>query len=314
MIKKHILWFSERIHKNRLDSTAAHSAYFIIISFLPFCAFILTLLQEIKIDSAPIINEVLKVFPHAVAVYVEGLMAESLPNSSIMSVSILTFLWSASSGMVAIMKGLETIYETKVKRGYLSTRLTAIFYLLALSVVLILTVITLVFGQTLYDKVLSVSPPIFVTLLLKFKSLLGLIILTAFFCLMFNAIPRGRVKFINNLLGAVFSALGWVLFSFFFSIFVDNFSNYSVVYGSLATLVVMMVWLFTCMYIIFLGGEVAVWLEYSGIKNDLAHTLRRFAPFKKHRPENSDESSEKKRGKGKNVISESTDSTNHRRY
>lgn len=60
-----------------------------------------------------------------------------------------------------------------------------------------------------------------------------------------------------------------MLFSFFFSLFVDNFSNFSL-YGGLATLVILMFWLFFCMYILFLGAEVSMWLECSGIGQDLA--------------------------------------------
>ena len=80
------------------------------------------------------------------------------------------------------------------------------------------------------------------------------------------------MRFRHNLAGAAFGAGGWVLFSFFFSIFVENFSNFSI-YGSLATLVIMMFWLFFCMYILFLGGEVSMWLERSGVGEDLKKLL-----------------------------------------
>ena len=269
MLKRHIKWFITRIHRDRLDSTAAHGAYFIIISFLPFCVFTLTILQQIELESGPLITELMTVFPDPVADYMEGLIAQTLPTSSVLSVSILTFLWSASSGMVAVMKGIETVYESRVNRNYFVQRLVAMGYLLVFSIALILTAVTLVFGQTIYNKLLNHSPSVLLTLLLNLKSLLGFFLLVIFFCLIFNGIPRKRVKFINNLFGATFSAAGWVLFSYVFSIFVENFSNYSVVYGSLATLIVIMLWLFFCMYIIFLGGEVAMWLEHSGIQADL---------------------------------------------
>ena len=59
-----------------------------------------------------------------------------------------------------------------------------------------------------------------------------------------------------------------MLFSYFFSLFVEEFSNFSI-YGGLATLVILMFWLFFCMYIVFLGAEVSVWLEQSGIGADI---------------------------------------------
>lgn len=269
MLKKHCTWFLTRIEEDRLDSTAAHGAYFIIIAFLPFVAFLLTLFQQINVESGPLMSEILSTFPESVAVYIEGLLAERFPSSSIMSVSIITFLWAASNGMVAIIKGLDAVYQIKESRNFIHLRLVAMGYLVAFSITLAITSITLVFGNTIYNKLLSESPPFFATILVRSKSLLGFFLLMVFFCLIFNAIPRKQAKFKHNLMGAMFSAAGWVLFSFFFSIFVDNFSNYSVIYGSLATLVVLMFWLYTCMYIMFLGAEVAMWLEHSGIQEDM---------------------------------------------
>ena len=69
---------------------------------------------------------------------------------------------------------------------------------------------------------------------MKFKSLAGFVMLFAFSrCCTPGAPPP--VKLSHNLAGAAFSAAGWVLFSFFFSIFVERFSDFSI-YGSLATL------------------------------------------------------------------------------
>ena len=78
----------------------------------------------------------------------------------------------------------------------------------------------------------------------------------------------------HNLAGAAFSAAGWVLFSFFFSIFVERFSDFSL-YGSLATLVILMFWLFSCMYIMFLGAEVSMWLETSSIGMDVKNLRKK---------------------------------------
>lgn len=269
IIKKHIKWFAERLQEDRLDSIAAHGAYFIIISFLPFVTFLLTLFQEVNFSGTPLIHEMLKIFPESVADYLEGYLSQTMPVSSVMSVSIITFLWSASSGMVAIIKGLDTIYRVKQSRGIIKLRLLSVFYLLAFALVLLVTAVTLVFGSTIFEKLLNRSPHFLAVLLINFKSLFGFIILFVFFTLMFSAFPRETAKFSNNMLGAVFSAAGWVLFSFFFSVFVENFSNFSVVYGSLATLIVLMFWLYTCMYIMFLGAEISVWFDQNDVFADI---------------------------------------------
>ncbi|WP_159459798.1 YihY/virulence factor BrkB family protein [Scatolibacter rhodanostii] len=281
ILKKHLYWFGDRLEKDQLDSLAAHSAYFIIISFLPFFTFLLTLFQQIHFSGTTLINEMLQIFPESVAQYIQGILAESTPVSSILSVSIITFLWSASSGMVAVIKGLDTIYSVEKRRSFLKLRLLSILYLVAFALVLLITAVTLVFGSTLYQHILDKAPPFIAIILINFKSLFGFVLLVVFFSAMFNTFPRKSASFINNLFGAIFSAAGWVLFSFFFSIFVNNFSNFSVVYGSLATLVVLMFWLHTCMYILFLGAEVSVWLEKNTVFADIKSLFSRRKKAKK---------------------------------
>ena len=70
LFKKHLRWFLERVDRDRLDSTAAHGAFFLLISFLPFVAFLLTLLQQIHFaDGVTLIEAALGIFPDSVADY-----------------------------------------------------------------------------------------------------------------------------------------------------------------------------------------------------------------------------------------------------
>lgn len=270
LLKKHIVWFLNRTTRDRLDSSSAHAAYFLIISFLPFVAFLLTLMQQIHFSSGlTLIEMALEFLPGAVAEYVADLLPSAITAGGILPVAVITAVWSSSAGMVAVIKGLDTIYEVKKTRNLVHMRLVAAVYVILFAVVLLLVAVLLVFGSTIYNFLLEKSPRFLATLLMNFKSLLGFILLLAFFTLMYTFLPRRRVRLLHNLAGAAFSAAGWVLFSFFFSLFVDNFSNFSL-YGGLATLVILMFWLFFCMYILFLGAEVSMWLECSGIGQDLA--------------------------------------------
>ena len=275
LLKKHVKWFADRITRDRLDSAAAHSAFFLIISFLPFLAFVLTLMQRIHFSSGvPMLEAALQWFPEGLSDFVAGLFPSALESGGVLPVALITALWSSSMGMIAVIKGLTHIYEGKETRNYFVMRAVAILYVLGLAVIILITAALLVFGSTIYNYLLHHSPPFFATLLINFKSLVGFILLFIFFILMYCFLPRRKVKFLHNLAGAAFGAAGWVLFSFFFSLFVENFSNFSI-YGSLATLVILMYWLFFCMYILFLGAEVSMWLECSGIQNDLKNLAKK---------------------------------------
>lgn len=275
LLKKHIKWFADRVARDRLDSTSAHGAFFLIISFLPFTALVLTLMQRIHFsDGMTMIEAALGFFPESVASFLQDLFPSPLESGGILPVAVIMAVWSSSMGMVAVIKGLDHIYEVEETRGYIRLRIVAVVYVVLFAIVVLATAALLVFGSTIYNYLLKHSPPFFATLLMNFKSLAGFILLFIFFTLMYSFLPRRRIKFLHNLAGAAFGAAGWVLFSYFFSLFVENFGNYSI-YGGLATLVILMYWLFFCMYIMFLGAEVSMWLEFSGIQADLKNASKK---------------------------------------
>lgn len=272
-LKKHALWFAGRATRDRLDSSAAHSAFFLITSFLPFLAFLLTLMQRIHFSSGlTMIEAALELLPSTFSTALSEIIPSPIESSGVLPVAVITAIWSSSMGMVAVIKGLDHIYEADTPRNYIMLRLMAVVYVIMLAVVLIAAALLLVFGSTIY-RFLQERWPVLAALLINFKSLAGFVMLFFFFLLLYSFVPQRRVKLRCNLAGAAFGAGGWVLFSYFFSLFVENFSNFSI-YGSLATLVILMFWLFFCMYILFLGGEVSMWLETSGVGKDILALLR----------------------------------------
>ena len=277
LIKKHLSWFADHIAQDRLDSSAAHASIFLLISFLPLVAFLLTLMQHIHFsDGASVIEAALGLFPNSVAAYLSSLLPSPLESSGVLPVAVIAAVWSSSMGMLAVIKGLDQIFQVKETRGFLRLRAAAVGYVVVFAAVLLVAAALLVFGNSLYGFLLEHASAFWATVLIKFKSLAGFVMLFAFFTLLYCGVPRGRAKFLHNLAGAAFSAAGWVLFSYFFSIFVENFSDFSI-YGSLATLVILMFWLFFCMYILFLGAEVSMWLEQSSIAMDLKNLRKKRA-------------------------------------
>ena len=276
LLKKHIAWFLDRIDRDRLDSTAAHGAFFLLISFLPFVAFLLTLMQRIHFaDGVTLIEAALQIFPESVAIYLETLLPDPIHSSGVLPVAVIAAVWSSSMGMLAIIKGLDQIFQVEDPRGFIRLRLTAVVYVIIFAAVLILAAALLVFGSSVYQFLLEHVSSLLAWILIKFKSQAGFVMLFLFFTLLYSGVPRRRTKFSHIVAGAAFSAGGWVLFSYFFSIFVENFSDFSI-YGSLATLVILMFWLFFCMYIMFLGAEVTMWLETSSIAADCRNLRKKF--------------------------------------
>lgn len=271
LLKKHFTWFRTRFIQDRVDSCAAHSSFFLLISFLPYLGLIFMFLRNLQFsDGVEVLESAFSYLPENVGRFIQGVLPTiPLDSSGLVPVTVIAALWASSGGMVTIIKGLEQIYGVKKRRGYLLNRLVATGYVVVLAVIILLTAVLLVFGGSLFNTLEQWLSPGLVSALKQLKGLLGFLLLWGYFILAFTFLPRRRVKLKYNIIGAAVAAVGWVIFSFLFSLFVENFSNFTL-YGSLGTLVALMYWLFFCMVIMFMGAEVSVWLETGALQQDLA--------------------------------------------
>ena len=95
------------------------------------------------------------------------------------------------------------------------------------------------------------------SLLIGIRVIVVMGLLIIFFALIFKMLPNRKASFKSQLPGAVLSAVSWYVFSFALSIYVEYFNGFST-YGSLATIVLVMLWLYFCMYILLLCAETNV--------------------------------------------------------
>jgi membrane protein len=91
---------------------------------------------------------------------------------------------------------------------------------------------------------------------------IGFVLLVAFFALVYKAVPERTATFLSQLPGAVFSAVGWIAFSGIFSVYINSFSDYHTVYGNLASAVILMLWLYFCMFILYTGAQINFFISH----------------------------------------------------
>lgn len=92
--------------------------------------------------------------------------------------------------------------------------------------------------------------------LLSIRALIALAILIVFFMGLYTFLPFEKLELRKQLPGALFSTAGWIVCSYGFSIYFNHFKRFSYMYGSLAAIVILMLWLYFCICILFLGAEV----------------------------------------------------------
>ncbi len=252
------------ISKDHIDAFSAKSAFFIMLAFFPFVILILSALKFLSIYD--IIIEILTVdfVPNSITNLIVTVINEISQNTSVtvFSISALIILWSASVGMLSVSRGLNVIYRKNETRNYFVLRAISCGYTVLLAMLFGVMLIIMVFGNRISELIARFFPNLInmTAIILSVRTLVTLAVLVLFFLFVYTVTPNGKNKIKDQFPGAVFSAVGWLIFSYLFSFYIDNFSNYSYIYGSLTAIFILMLWLYFCMYLMFIGAEINMYL------------------------------------------------------
>ena len=258
---EYIRRFIDRINEDRLGLYAAQASFFIVFSVTPFIMLLITLAKYIlPVELDTVLTEIYNYIPQSLAMVLTNIVMDAFESSpALISVSAVSVLWLASKGIGALFLGLNNIFKPDKSFGYIYTKVISVLYTLLFIVVLVLTVATLGFGQFVFEKISHIpviSPLVgLINGLLAFRHVWIMLILTLTFASFYKFLPRNK-SFVKQLPGALFAAAGWTAFSHIYSIYIESFSQYSYVYGSLAAIIFLMLWLYICMNILLYGAEI----------------------------------------------------------
>lgn len=260
-LRRWLQYFRSFLQFVRPMQIALHSAYtcfFLVLSLFPGLLLLLGLLRYTAMEAADLMGLLEGFLPESLFPTVQSLVIASYRHSSgtVVTISVLGMLYSASRGMFGIRNGLDAIYTPVHRRSYWGRRGISIIYNITFLLALLLTLMLYLASTALIDYLWMTTHPIIMKLLqlVDLRSLLLLIMQTAIFSLMYALLPGQRSRLRRNFPGAVFAALGWMVFSKLFSVYMDNFGLYSNIYGSVYALALGMLWLYFCISIFFYGA------------------------------------------------------------
>lgn len=265
---------SNRFNKDHVGTYASQASLFMLLSFFPLAMLVLTLIRYTSITQ----NELESILTSIVPNYFKPTLLHIIDevyknaNGAVLSITAVGTLWAASKGVMAILVGLNEIYHHNENRNWFFLRFMSLIYTILFVIVFVLVLVFLVFGETIIKYIIEKIPSSkeIAIQTLSTSMLVTFCILTAFFILVY-AIVRSRVfGFLDNVPGALFSSAGWLIFSNVFSAYLEKVPNLSDIYGSMTTIIVVMLWMYALMYILFIGAEINVYckkiLLLSGIR------------------------------------------------
>lgn len=266
-IYNEIYEFGQLCKKNHLDSHSAAAAFFMFVSIIPFIIVILCIIPFTPITDTNILAIAEAVLPEKLDLYAVDIVAE-LSNESItlLSVSAIVAMWSASRALLTIKQGLNEIRGVVETRNFVVLRVNAAFYTIILiaSFLLMLVLNVVITGIERYLRsVLGIDLSAdydVVYLIITLRPIISLVVAFLVNIYFFTALPNDKVTIKTQIPGAALVSLIWYLFSTVFGIYINYYNAYSM-YGSLSVVIIVLFWLYACMYILFLGGQFNYYLS-----------------------------------------------------
>lgn len=242
----------------RIPLHAANAGFFMVLSVFPALLLILSLLRYTGLQVEDLTELLAGILPQALTDTAEELILSTYQNTSgtVVGVSAAAALWSASRGIYGLLTGLNAVYGVTESRGYLFARAISVVYTFAFLLVVLLTLSFHVYGSGIINLMTMVDHPVMIFLvdMVDLRFFLLLFLQTLVFTLMFMALPDRRNRFRDSLPGGLLASSGWLIFSDLYSVYVERFSGYANIYGSVYAVALSMLWLYCCLSILFYGG------------------------------------------------------------
>ena len=272
-IYKSLSEFLSVLSDKRLDMYSAGAAFYIFMSFIPYLLIVFSTIKYLpfsKQDLLGFIDDILPVSPDSFMVsMVDELYTRGL---GVLSVSIIAAIWASAKGVLGITKGLNEIFDAKAPWNFVYLRIRSAVCTLLLMVAMILVLVISVFGKTIVAIVNRyIMIPKHVSDLIENSNLIMWPVLFLLFMFFFCVLPARKIKPKSQITGAAGASLIWILFTNLFSFYLSTFNGYSM-YGGFAVIIVIGVWLYACMYIMFMGALVNELLaSRKGLNHERSH-------------------------------------------
>lgn len=247
-----------RYQRHRIGLIGGTLAFFFLLAIFPLLIFLNALLGTFNLPLLDLIQSLKDLIPEAALEILVGYVQSiSSTSSGLISFSLLASLYSSSIAVTSLIHSIHTAYNQHSHRNFLRTKLWSIFFTFLLGLALVTSLVLPILGRNFLlfvSKYIPLTDGV-IELWTNLRWVLTASIITATLALLYKVIPYKPYKKQSIWPGAVFSLIGWMVISLLFSIYVNSYANYSIVYGPLGAVIALMMWLFFTGIIIILGAE-----------------------------------------------------------
>ena len=258
-----VIWLTDlkkRGDKVHISAYAAKGAFFILLSAVP----LITLTIGISGVIFPLESIMMeKWFVSALSGDIKNILVmlltqiQAIKGVSVISVSSVLVVWSATRGIRSIAKGIGVIYGAE-KGGIVAATIRPVVYTFFMLAALGLSFVVLVLASPL-EKLITVllgAKGGVLMLVLNMRNIIFFLLLWLLFSFAYSFLGQSDIPFKAQLLGGALASAGWIVYSFGYSVYIKYFSSLSAFYGGFGTVMLFMVWLYMCMHILLWGAVI----------------------------------------------------------
>ncbi|AFK03829.1 ribonuclease BN [Emticicia oligotrophica DSM 17448] len=258
-----ILW--KKIVTFDIDQRAASVSYSFLLAVFPGVIFLFTLIPFVPIENLDglIMNFLRDAMPRGIYENTSNTIQDivSRRRSDVLSFGFFFTVFAATNGMMALMRAFNMALQVREKRSYLKARLIALFLTVLLIVVLISAIVVLIVGTIvldfLFDKgILNEDFNFYLLQIIRYGGIFLIFFLGICVIYYFAPAVHKRLRFFN--FGAFIASILGILVTNLFSFYLANFNSYNKLYGSIGTLIALMVWIYLVALILILGFEINI--------------------------------------------------------
>ena len=228
-----------------------------LLAFFPFLIFLLSLLGFIDLDESVILDGLFFVLPGDIAILVCNFVSELTATTSagVMSTALFFSVYNTSNGFRAIVRITNRAYGIEDRRGFAAQLGLSVMLMFLFSAALIIMLALLVFGRQIWG---AIFPGVHELLVMVMSGGGAVVLLVLVVMVIYRLACSTRLALRHILPGAVFTVLTWVTVSGVFGFVMTNFTQYSAIYGSIAGVFILILWLNFVSMVLLVGNEANV--------------------------------------------------------
>ena len=260
-IKRYLEKLFKILRKPEMTILPSNIAFNIILAIVPLLTIVVLIAAYFDI-SIDLVSKLIKnVMPSQVSNIIIDVISGKGFDSSLGIFNVVAFI-VASNGTYAIINTSNTLYGIK-NRDYLKDRISSIILLFIIIILFVFLLIVPIFGENIINlinnaKILSNLSDDVIIIFNIIKWPLTILIIYLNIKLIYTIAPSKNIKSEETTMGAMFTTICWIIATVIFKFYINHFARYDIIYGNLAAIIIMMVWMYFLSYIFVLGMAINV--------------------------------------------------------